>query len=138
MQNIEQLTRSLGEAIQLCPQYVRCVAAREQNEADEALQERMQQLELVRMQYRHEASKEEPDQAKMDEHERKFNAIYGEVTQSETMREYQLAAGELDKLMQRLTGILQGCAKGEDPGAFEPEKPGCGGGSGCGGCKGCG
>jgi len=136
MQNIEQLARGLGAALQLCPQYVRCLAAKEQNEADESLQGLMRELELVRMQYKHEATKgDAADEAQMEAYERQFRALHGEILKSANMQEYQEAAGELDRLVKRVVGILQGCAQGEDPASYEPQDA-CGG--GCGGCKGCG
>ena len=137
MQNIEQRTRDLGAALQLCPQYVRCLAAKEQNEADESLQERMRELELVRMQYKHEASKgDAADEARMDSYERQFKSLYADIMKNGNMQDYQMVASELDQLLKRLVGILQGCAQGEDPATFEPEAAGCGG--GCSGCAGCG
>ena len=136
MQNIEQRTRDLGAALQLCPEYVRYVAAKEQNEADEALQERMRELELVRLQYKHEAAKGgEADEAMMDSYDRQFKAVYREVMKNGNMQDYQMAAAELDKLVKRVLGILQGCAQGEDPATYEPEAS-CGG--SCSSCKGCG
>jgi len=138
MQNIEQLTRELGAALQLCPEYVRFVAAKEENEADEALQENLRELDLVRMQYRREAAKGD-DPAAMEDCDRRFKALYDEVIKNGHMQDYQLAGSGLDKLIKRVVGILQGCVQGEDPGSYEPEESGCGGqGSGCGGCKGCG
>jgi len=141
MQNIEQLARDLGAALQLCPEYVRMVAAKERNEADEALQEKMQALGLVRMQYQREAAKGEgrdevPDKARMNEYETRFQAIYDEIMANANMAEYQAAAKELDDLVKFVTGIISGCAQGEDPASFEPKDAGCGG--DCGGCSGCG
>ena len=137
MQNIEYLTRELGAALQLSPAYVRYVAARERSEADDGLNEMMREIELVRMQYQHEAAKNEAaDKAVMEGYDAQFRALYGAIMSNETMREFQDAADGVDKLLKRVTGILAGCAKGEDPATYEPEQAGCGG--DCGGCKGCG
>jgi len=140
MHNIDQLTRQLGAALQLAPEYARFVAAREANEADQALSEAMREIELVRMQYQHEAQKgDAADQAAMDSYSSQFRALHERIMQSENMREYQTAGKALDAIIQRVTGIIAGCAQGEDPGTFEPEQKGCGGGGcgggGCGGCK---
>jgi len=138
MQTIEQLTRSLGAALQLSPAYVRYVAAKEQNEADEPLAELMREIELVRLQYQHEAAKGEgSDDTLMDGYDAQFRALYDQIMANANMAEFQTAAAAMDKVLQRVTGILAGCAKGEDPATYEPEEPGCGGGN-CGGCKGCG
>ena len=140
MQDIQQLTRSLGAALQLSPQYVRFVAAQEANEADEALSAQLQELELVRMQYRREAAKkDDADTTLMESYNAQFEALYDAVMGNGNMREHRAAADGLNTLLQWVTGVLQGCAQGEDPAVFEPAQAGCGGKeSGCGGCKGCG
>jgi len=138
MQDIQQLTRELGAALQLSPPYVRFVAAQETNDADTALNEQLQALDLLRMQYRHEAAKkDDADVALMKDYNRRFDALYDEIMGNEHMMEYHAAAEALNALLQWMTAYLQGCAQGEDPSSFEPEQAGCGGGN-CGGCKGCG
>jgi cell fate (sporulation/competence/biofilm development) regulator YlbF (YheA/YmcA/DUF963 family) len=137
MQDIKQLTRSLGSALQLTPEYVRFVAAQEANDADEALGEQLRALELVRMQYRHEAAKEDAaDAGLMGDYNEKFERLYGLIMGNPHMEEYREANDALSALLQWMTGLLQGCAQGEDAATFEPEQAGCGG--NCGGCKGCG
>ena len=138
MQDIEQLARELGAALQLSPAYVRWVAAKEQNEADDALNEMMRELELVRLQYQHEAAKnEQADQTLMEGCDARFRGIYDAIMANENMREYQAAAAALEGLAKRVTGIVSACARGEDPASCQPEESGCGGSCG-GGCKGCG
>jgi len=135
MQDIQQLTRSLGAALQLSPEYVRFVAAQEANEADEALNERLQALELVRMQYKREAAKkDDADPDLMEAYNSRFEVVYDQIMGNENMKEYQEAADALNALLKWMTGILQGCAQGEDPSVFEPEQAGCGG--KCGSCGG--
>jgi len=141
MNNIDKLTRELGAALQLAPQYARFVTAKEANEADEGQQEKMKQVELIRMQYQHEAEKgAEADKAKMDDYGEQFRVLHGEIMASEHMQEYQTAAKAMDELLKRVTGIIAGCAQGQDPATYEPEQQGCGGGGcggGSGGCGGC-
>ena len=136
MQDIKQLTRNLGAALQLAPEYVRFVAAQETNDADEALGEQMRELELLRMQYRHEAAKQDGvDSDLMEAYNVQFEALYGQIMDNENMREYQAAGEALNALVTWISGLLQGCAQGEDPMSFEPKAAGCGG--DCGGCSGC-
>ena len=138
MQDIRQLTRELGSALQLSPEYVRFVAAQEANDADEALGEQLRALELLRMQYRHEAAKkDDADAGIMETYNAKFEALYDQIMGNESMQEHQEAAEGLNALLQWMTGILQGCAQGQDASTFEPAQAGCGGGN-CGGCSGCG
>ena len=138
MQDIKQLTRELGAALQLAPEYVRFVAAQETNDADESLGNQLRALDLLRMQYRHEAmKKDEADAAVMEEYNAKFEALYDLIMGSEGMQEYQAAAEGLNALLKWMTGVLQGCAQGQDPAVFEPMQAGCASG-GCEGCNGCG
>jgi len=137
MQDIKQLTRALASALQLTPEYVRFVEAQETNDADEALGEQLRELELVRMQYRHEAAKQDAaDAGIMETYNTKFEALYDQIMGNENMQEHKEAAEGLNALLQWMTGVLQGCAQGQDPATFEPEQPGCGG--KCGSCSGCG
>jgi len=137
MQNLEQLTRELGAALQLQPQYVRFVAADDARQADEALTEQTQQLELVRMQYQHEAQKSGGD-AKLEEYAQQYQQLQSTLMSNPIMVEYQQAASELDALVHRTIAIIGGCANGEDPAVYEPRPKGggCGGGCGGGGCGG--
>ncbi|MCL2445433.1 MAG: YlbF family regulator [Oscillospiraceae bacterium] len=138
MTNIETLTRELGAALQLAPQYVRYVAANDARQADGALTEQTHELELVRMQYQNEAQKgNAAAPEKMEAYAAQFKQLHTTLMSNAVMLEYQQATSELDELMQRITGILGGCANGEDPATFEPRAKGGGcGGGGCGGCGG--
>lgn len=137
MTNIEQLTRELGAALQLAPQYVRYVAANEARQANEALSDQTHQLELVRMQYQNEAQKgSDADAGKMEDYAAQFKQLHTALMGNAIMLDYQQATSELDTLVQRITGILGGCANGEDPATFEPRAQGGGCGGGCGGCGG--
>ena len=137
MQDIKQLTRSLGSALQLTPEYVRFVAAQEVNDADEALGEQLRELDLIRMQYRVEAAKKDgADADLMEGYNSRFEALYDLIMGNENMKEHKEAAEGLNALLQWMTGVLQGCAQGQDPATYEPEQPGCGG--KCNSCSGCG
>jgi len=137
MQDIKQLTRSLGAALQLSPEYVRFVAAQEANDADEALGEQLRELDLLRMQYRREAAKKDDANAElMEAYNSKFEALYDQIMGNASMKEHQEAAEALNALLQWMTGLLQGCAQGNDPSVYEPEQSGCGG--KCNSCSGCG
>ncbi len=135
MQDIRKLTRALGAQLQTTPEYTRFIAAQQANEADEGLNAQMQQLELIRLQYKHEATKESADEALMEDFDRQFQTLYNEIMENPNMEKYREATNSLSELLKWITSVLQGCAQGEDPASFEPE-PSCGG--DCGGCAGCG
>ncbi|MCL2195929.1 MAG: YlbF family regulator [Oscillospiraceae bacterium] len=143
MNNLEQLTRELGAALQLAPQYVRFVAADDARAADDSLTEQTQQFELVRMQYQNEAQKgADADDAQLEAYAAQFQQLHTTLMSNPIMAEYQHAAGELDDMVHRTIAIIGGCANGEDPATYEPRPKGggCGGGGGCGsggGCGGC-
>lgn len=137
MSPIEQQARALAASLQLTTEYTAWVAARERNEADEGLAEQMRALELLRMQYGHEAAKgESADKARMEGCNGDFRALYAKIMANENMQDYQEAAGALEALLRRITGILAGAAQGEDPETYEPRSEVCGG--NCNGCSGCG
>jgi len=138
MQDIKQLTRSFGAALQLAPEYTRYVAAMEAHEADEALTAQMRELDLLRLQYKLEtAKKDDADAALLEGYNRRFTALYDAIMDNPVMLEQREAAEELNALLQWITGFIQGCAQGEDPASYEPvQESGCGG--KCGGCSGCG
>ncbi|MDR1465775.1 MAG: YlbF family regulator [Oscillospiraceae bacterium] len=136
MTDLDRLTRELGAATQATPAYAQYIAAKEQNEADDGLNAQMREIEMIRLSYQHEAAKgDAADEAKMDEFDRQFNALYQQVMANPNMQRYREAATALDTLMKRTMGILSGCAAGEDPATFEPAAHSCGG--DCGGCGGC-
>jgi len=138
MNQIEQLTRQLSAALQQAPEYARFVAAKAANESDEILANKMREIELVRMQYQHEAQKAaNADKNLMDSYGAQFRALHEQVMINPRMQEYQAAGTAMDQIIQRITGIIAGCAQGEDPATYEPEQQGCGGGGcGGGGCSG--
>lgn len=138
MQDMKTKVREIGAALQLSPEYVRYVAAQEANEADDALNKQMQALELLRLQYQHEAAKQDAaDEDLMEEYDQQFQALYDEIMDNAHMREYRAASEALTGLLKWTSGYLQGCAQGEDPALYDPEQAsGCSG--SCSGCSGCG
>ncbi len=118
---LEKLARQLGAAIQEDARYKAFMAAKDKNEADEALNELMQKIQLVHMSYNHEASKgEDADQGKLQAYEKEFNEVYTQVMENENMRNFEIARNDLDELMKFLTGIISMCACGEDPETCNP------------------
>ncbi|MBE6783311.1 MAG: YlbF family regulator [Ruminococcaceae bacterium] len=125
---LEKLARQLGAAIQEDARYKAFMAARDKNEADEELNEMMQQIQLVHMSYNHEASKgAEADEAKLQEYEKQFNEVYTKVMANENMKNFEIAKADFDQLMKYLTGIISMCAYGEDPETCDPNAHQCSG-----------
>ncbi len=133
--NVIEATRQLGKAIQEDEAYKAFADARAKNDADSALQEQINQINMIRMSYMHEASKEEKDESKMEVLNKQFNDLYEQIMENENMNAYTQANARMEQLMQYISQILALCAEGEDPDTCEPHQEGCGGScSTCGGC----
>lgn len=134
--DIIKLTRELGAAIQQDERYINFAKARQENENDAELNELMAQIQMVQMNYQMEASKENPDSAKMQGYEEQFNDVYTRFMDSEKMKNYEAARAEIDNLMNYVMQILGLCVNGADPATCEPEpEHECGG--SCSSCSGC-
>ena len=136
--DIIKLTRELGAAIQQDERYLAFTKAREENEKDTELNDLMGQIQMVQMNYQLEASKEEPDSAKMQAFEEEFNTLYTKFMANGKMQAYDAARTEVDEMMNYIMQILSLCVNGADPATCEPEKAhdhSCGG--SCSSCSGC-
>ncbi len=129
-------TRELGALLQQDERYLKLMEAQKANEADTALNELISKIQLLQMSFQHEASKEDRDEAKLQEYDKEFGEIYAQIMDNENMKAYEAARQEVDELMTYLTGILGLCLQGADPATCEPEhEHECGGEcSTCGGC----
>ena len=135
--SVIELTRQLGAAIQKDERYLAFAAAKEANEKDEALNALMGEIQMIQMNYQMEASKEEPDSAKMQEFEAEFNAKYEAFMANENMQKYDEARAQVDSMMNYIMQILGLCVNGADPATCEPEQHehSCDG--SCSSCSGC-
>ncbi len=130
--SLEKLTRELGKAIQQDERYLAMQKAIAANEKDTALNELMSKIQLIQVSYQHEASKEEPDEGKMQAYDEEFRSVYAEIMMNENMRNYEIARKDIDDLMNYITGILAMCVNGDDPDTCDPTAHSCGG--DCSGC----
>lgn len=136
--NVIELTRQLGAAIQQDERYLAFAKAKEANEKDEALNALMGEIQMIQMNYQMEASKEEPDSAKMQEFEAEFNSKYEAFMANENMQKYDEARAQVDSMMNYIMQILGLCVNGADPATCEPEQQhehSCDG--SCSSCSGC-
>lgn len=133
---INELTRALGAAIQADPAYLRLCIAKQHNDEDQQLQEDIGQLNLIRIQYNTELSKESgKDDAKIAEYSKNFKELYAKIMRNPNMTEYNAAKEAVDGMMNQITAILTMCVNGEDPQTCEPPHGGCSGSCAtCGGC----
>ena len=130
--SLEKLTRELGKAIQQDERYSALQKAIEANEKDTALNELMSKIQLIQVSAQHEASKENPDEGKMQAYNEEFRGVYTEIMMNPNMQAYEKARKDIDDLMNFLTGILAMCVNGDDPDTCDPTAHQCGG--DCSGC----
>ncbi len=131
--DIIELTRKLGAAIQQEESYKKFMAAKQRNEEDLELQDKIQAFNLMNMQLEAEMQKEEPNRDRLVDVNKQLTEIYNEVMATESMSAYNVAFKEYNELIQKIMGILQMCQNGEDPATCEPSN--CSG--DCGSCGGC-
>ena len=135
--DVIEITRQLGEAIQQDERYIAFIEAKRANEEDMELNAMIGKLNLVQMAYQNESGKEAPDDKKLDDMDKEFRQLYGDIMLNENMKRYEEKKQVVDDMMNYLIGILSQCVNGADPATCEPvsaEGECTGSCSTCGGC----
>lgn len=135
MDNLIEMAKEMGEAIQMDQRFIRTQMAQAAADEDEALQGLIGEFNLKRLAVNNEYSKEEKDDAKIRELDMELREIYGRLMENENMKAYQAAKAELDEVLGRVNRILTLSAQGEDPQKADVELSGCSG--NCSSCAGC-
>ena len=133
--DIIELTRELGKAIQADPRFVELQLARQQSDEDQELQDAIGEFNLKRMAISNEAAKPDRNDETMQRLNKEFREVYAKIMENEHMKRYDAAKNEFDALFQRVTGILNMCAEGDDPETCDYDAVSCGG--DCSSCAGC-
>ena len=129
------MAREMGKEIQATEAYKAYEAAKNANDADQALQDGINEFNLKRMALNQEMQKEEKDSDKLQALNEELQEIYTKVMGNENMMAYNIAKQDLDDMMQKINSILVMCVNGEDPDTCEiPEHSCTGSCSTCGGC----
>ena len=134
MDMLMEMAREMGRAIQADERYGRYVEAKEQNDADEALQALIGEFNLKRIAVHSEASREERDEEKLSALNRELQHTYADIMKNENMTRYNQAKEELDRMLNDITAVLTLCANGADPDTAEPPQSCSGSCSTCAGC----
>ena len=134
MDIIEQ-TRELGKLIQQETSYIKLKAAEKDADADQELQNLMQEFNLKRLSINNETQKAEKDQEKIKKLNDEMQKVYADIMSNKNMIDYNNAKQEFDQIITRVMTILQNCAQGEDPETTD-YTPSCSG--SCATCGGCG
>ena len=136
MQDILELAKTLGHAIQADERYLKVRAAQEDADKDEALQELIGQFNLKRIAMNAETAKgeAEKDSEKYRQLDSEMREIYAKIMENPNMKAYQVAKTDLDLLTRSVMTIVNMSIQGMDPDTYE-ENSGCSGDcSACGGC----
>ena len=134
--NVIELARQLGVALQADERFKTFTVAKENNDNDAELQEKIAQFNDLRRQLNMEMSKDEKDAEAMKSLDGQIKNIYGEIMTRPSMIEYNKAREAMDKLLDSVNFIITKAANGEDPMTCPEEQPhSCSGScSTCGGC----
>ena len=113
---LEKALRELGKEIQADPRFKALKEAAAVNDKDEALQAKMQELQLISLKYQQEATKgEEADAEKIGELQKQYQDLYNEVMALESMMNYSAAAAEMEQMAQYISGMIGLFFDGQDP-----------------------
>lgn len=134
--DIIEMARELGKKIQAEDSYIRLNMTQKDVEDDEALQEKIADFNMKRYELTKEVSRQDRDDAKVEELDKTVRAMYDEITTDPRMVAYNEAQDEFNDLFEYVLHILQMSAAGDDPDTVtKPEEGGCSGDcSSCGGC----
>ena len=133
--DIIELTRELGKAIQADPRFTEMQVARQQSDEDQELQDAIGEFNLKRMAISNEAAKPDRNDETMQRLNKELREVYAQIMSNEHMTRYEAAKTEFDALFQRVTGILNLCAEGDNPETCDYDAASCGG--DCSSCAGC-
>ena len=132
--DIIEAARKLGTVIQEDPRFIHYASAKLANDKDEALQNKIGDFNVVRMNLDKALSGEEKDEAKVQELNEQLRTIYGEIMGSESMKKYNEAKAVLDAMLNDINSIIMQCVEGADPETVEVHTNCTGSCSTCGGC----
>lgn len=134
MDQILEMAKELGAALQQDDRYIRVQMASAAADADEALQQMIGEFNLQRMALSNEAGKEDHDEQKMEKMSSELRALYEKIMSTESMKAYNDAHPALETLIGQVSRIITLAAQGEDPYQVELNE-GCSGSCAtCGGC----
>lgn len=130
-----EMARELGKLIQQDERYAEYYRAKAANDADEKLQQMIQEFNLKRMQLNSEMSKNDKDGALLSRLDDEIKVLYGNIMANGNMTAFNSAKDAMDSMLSQINMIITYSANGEDPATCPSEQVSCGG--DCGSCGGC-
>jgi cell fate (sporulation/competence/biofilm development) regulator YlbF (YheA/YmcA/DUF963 family) len=113
--DIITLTRELGVAIQSDDRYTFFRDVKAAMDNDEALQQKIGDFNIARMNLDNELTKDEKDEATLKELNNKIKSLYGEIMSDNNMKKYDDAKNALGGLITQINTIIDAAVNGEDP-----------------------
>ena len=135
MEQILEMAKELGRAIQQDERFVKVQAAQLRADSDADLQALIGEFNLKRMAINGETAKPEAEQDadKMKALNEELREVYGRVMENPSMVAYNEAKTEMDKILNGVGAIINMAAQGLDPDDYDEHQ--CSGNcSSCGGC----
>ena len=134
-----QIFKEAAKALQQDERYLQLAKTRTANDEDEALQGKIGEFNLVRLQLNEEMGKDERDAEAVNELNARVNELYSDIMGNSSMADYNAAKENIQGLISHIHAIVSAAVNGDDPMTVcEPRPEGCSpeGCSSCGG--GCG
>ena len=129
------LFKKAAAAMQTEPRYLELDAARRENDMDQELQGLIGEFNLKRLDLNNEASKTDPDNARIADLNQKVNDLYSQIMASEGMVRYNAAKAECESMINHIDAIINTAMNGGDPMTVKAPEGSCTGScSTCGGC----
>ena len=124
--SIESALRELGKEIQKDERFIALQAAAKANDADESIQQMMQELQLISLKYQQEAEKgDQASQERIGELQQDYQKLYGEIMENENMQKYSAAASEMEQMAQYISGMIGLFFDGQDAETCELPQDNC-------------
>ncbi|MGN0457418.1 MAG: YlbF family regulator [Eubacterium sp.] len=125
--SLESALRALGKEIQADEKFAALQAAAKTNDADEALQAQMQEMQLITLKYQQEAEKgEEASQERIAELQQEYQDLYTKIMEGENMQKYSAAAADMEQMAQYISQMIGLFFDGQDPETCEiPAQDAC-------------
>ena len=118
--SLESALRELGKEIQADPRFEALQVAAKANDADEALHQQMQEMQLITLKYQQEAEKgEEASQDRIAELQKEYQDLYTKVMDGENMKKYSEAAAQMEEMAQYISQMIGLFFDGQDPATCE-------------------
>jgi len=136
VEDIINLAREIGFAIQNNSDYIEFKIKEQNMNCNKDLQKTLEEFNLKKAQINLEMSKAEANSEKIDQLNKEVGELYSTIISSRDMKEYNKAKEKFDKLLQKISLIINKSAEGQDPYSISvQEYEGCQG--SCTTCNGC-